>query len=90
MRGNKMSNIKTVPTQQQQKNVHLLAAIGDFLLNDEEFYKGVISKFSKEELNNAQTYADRVGYSDEFAASISNEEYCEAFANMIKEIIKDV
>ena len=85
-----MSNIKTVPTQQQQKNVHVLAAIGAFLLTDKELYECVMSKFSEEELIAVRTYADRVGYTDKFVANITNEEYYEAFANMIKEIIKDV
>ena len=85
-----MSNVKTVPTQQQQKNACILAAIAALILPDEKLYADVMSKFSEEELITARTYASRIGYTEEFAASITHEEYCEAFASMIKEIIKDV
>lgn len=75
------------PTKNQLENVMLLGGINSIIQRDVEFYKLVASKFSEYEIETVRNYADNVGYSEEYAGSITDEEYATIYASMIKQIV---
>lgn len=75
------------PTKNQLENVMLLGSISSIIQRDVEFHKLVASKFSKDEIEIVHNYADSVGYTEECAASITDEDYAMIYANMIKQIV---
>lgn len=75
------------PTKNQLENVMLLGSISSIIQRDVEFHKLVASKFSKDEIEIVHNYADSVGYTEEYAASITDEDYAMIYANMIKQIV---
>jgi len=75
------------PTKNQLENVMLLGSINSIIQRDIEFHKLVASKFSKDEIEIVRNYADSVGYTEEYAVSITDEDYAMIYASTIKQIV---
>lgn len=75
------------PTKNQLENVMLLGSISSIIQRDIEFHKLVASKFSKDEIEIVRNYADSVGYTEEYAVSITDEDYAMIYASTIKQIV---
>lgn len=75
------------PTKNQLENILLLGSINSIIQRDIEFHKLVASKFSKDEIEIVHNYADSVGYTEEYAGSLTDEEYAAIYASMIKQIV---
>lgn len=75
------------PTKNQLENVMLLGSINSILQRDREFYEIVVSILTEEDKLAIRTYIDKVGFTEEVASSITDEEYATIYASMIKQIV---
>lgn len=78
---------KRVPTKEELRNVMLLAAVSAFINEDVVLYNSVLSQFSDEELSVVQQYADSIGYDEEYAKAMLDEDIVSHYVTLIKEIV---
>ena len=78
---------KRVPTKEELRNVMLLAAVSALINEDTVLYNSVLSQFSDEELSVVQQYADSIGYDEEYAKAMPDEDFVSHYVTLIKEIV---
>ena len=78
---------KRVPTKEELRNVLLLAAMSAFIKDDAVLYNSVLSQFSDEELAVVQQYPDSIGYDEDYAKTIPDEDIASLYVTLIKEIV---